>query len=60
MGERVIEFLTWLALPVLVVHIALDVLDWHRHGQRFHDWLGATASIVLLVHFGLDIMEVMR
>lgn len=55
-----IEFLTWLALPVLVVHIALDVLDWHRHGQRFHDWLGATASIVLLVHFGLDIMEVMR
>ena len=55
-----IEFLTWVALPVFVLHIALDLFDKHRHGLRWHDRLGAASTIVLLVHFGLDIMEVLR
>lgn len=54
------EFLTWVALPVLAVHIGLDLFDKHRHGIRVHDAVGVVSYLVLALHFGLDIMEVIR
>lgn len=53
-----IEFLTYLAVPVILLHVVLDLFDRHRHGIRIHDWVSVVAYAVLALHFGLDIMEV--
>lgn len=53
-----IEFLTFLAVPVVLVHVALDLFDRHRHGIRIHDWVSVVAYAVLALHFGLDIVGV--
>jgi hypothetical protein len=55
-----IELLTWMVLPVLAVHIGLDLFDKHWHGIRLHDKVSILAYAVLAVHFGLDIMEAVR
>lgn len=56
MFEFLIEYSVFFAVPVLALHISLDMFDKHRHGIKVHDWVGALTFVVLVVHLGFDIL----
>ncbi len=56
--ELVLVIASYVALPVLALHIGLDIFDKHRHGIRIHDAVSVLAYAVLAVHFALDFIEV--
>ena len=55
--ELLLTVASYAALPVLAVHIVLDLFDKHRHGIRLHDKVSILAYAVLALHFALDLKE---
>ena len=55
--ELLLGIATYVALPVLALHIVLDLFDKHRHGIRLHDKVSILAYGVLALHFALDFGE---
>jgi len=52
--ELILSIASYVALPVLAVHIVLDLFDKHRHGIELHDKVSVLAYGVLALHFLLD------
>lgn len=50
---------SYIALPVLALHIGLDIFDKHCHGIRIHDAVGVICYGVLALHFALDFLQVL-
>lgn len=55
--ELLLVIASYVALPVLALHIVLDLFDKHRHGIRIHDAVSVLAYAVLALHFALDLIE---
>jgi hypothetical protein len=51
-----IQYSVFFAMPILFVHLALDLFDKHRHGIKVHDFIGIVTYLVLAVHIGFDIL----
>ncbi len=51
---------SYVALPVLALHIGLDIFDKHRHGIRVHDAVSVLAYVVLTIHFGIDLVRLFQ
>jgi len=56
--ELLLIVASYIALPVLALHIGLDIFDKHRHGIRIHDAVSVFAYAVLALHFALDFWAV--
>lgn len=54
--EFFIEYSVFFAMPVLALHLFLDLFDKHRHGIKAHDFIGVATYLVLAVHIGFDIL----
>jgi len=45
----------YIVLPVLALHMVLDLYDKHRHGIKIHDAVGVLTYAVLALHFAFDL-----
>ena len=54
--DFLIQYSVFLAMPVLALHLGLDLFDKHRHGIKIHDFIGIVTYLVLAVHIGFDIL----
>ena len=54
--DFLIEYSVFFAMPVLALHLGLDLFDKHRHGLKVHDFIGVVTYAVLTLHIGFDIL----
>jgi len=54
--DFLIQYSVFFAMPVLALHLFLDLFDKHRHGIKVHDFIGIVTYFVLAIHIGFDVI----